>query len=109
MQPEPFSINPPYKALYAISVSFCTASAVRSIEVLSEVMTHLDSGDSEDPLKDIDSHAVLDELQNIIVQGRQFLDTSGPPMVLTKREGEICARCFESQNKARLGPAIYAT
>ena len=81
MQPEPFSINPPYKALYAISVSFCTASAVRSIEVLSEVMTHLDSGDSEAPLKDIDSHAVLDELQNIIVQGaavsRYFWPSNG--------------------------------
>jgi len=69
MQPEVFSINPPHRALYAISVSFCTASAIRSIGAVSNVMAHLASGDSDDPLEDIDSHAVLDELQNIIVQG----------------------------------------
>lgn len=69
MQVEPFSINPPYRAFYSLSILFCTASAVRSIEVVSEVMEHLLSSDSEDPLEDIDSHAVLDELQNIIVQG----------------------------------------
>lgn len=81
MQPEPFSINPPYRALYALSVSFCTASAVRSIDAVSEVMAHLASGDSEDPLEDIDSHSVLDELQNIIVQGaavsRYFWPSNG--------------------------------
>ena len=69
MQSEPFSINPPYRVFYALSISFCTASAVRSIEAVSDVMEHVASTDSEDPLGDIDSHAVLDELQNIIVQG----------------------------------------
>ncbi len=69
MQVEPFSINPPYRVFYSLSISFCTASAVRSIEIVSEIMEHLSSSDSENPLEDIDSHAVLDELQNIIVQG----------------------------------------
>ncbi len=69
MQPEPFSINPPYRVFYALSISFCTSSAVRSIEAIADVMEHLASAESEDPLEDIDSHAVLDELQNIIVQG----------------------------------------
>jgi hypothetical protein len=69
MQVEPFSIHPPYRVFYSISISFCTASAVRSIEAVSEVMEHLSSIDSENPLEDIDSHSVLDELQNIIVQG----------------------------------------
>lgn len=69
MQPEPFSINPPYRVFYALSISFCTSSAVRSIDAVADVMEHLSSADSEDPLDDIDSHAVLDELQNIIVQG----------------------------------------
>jgi len=32
-------------------------------------MEHLASSNSKDPLDDVDSHAVLDELQNIIVQG----------------------------------------
>ena len=69
MSLEPFSINPPYRVFYTLSISFCTASAVRSIQVVADVMEHLDSADSENPLDDIDSHAVLDELQNIIVQG----------------------------------------
>lgn len=69
MLPEPFSIHPPYVAFYALSISFCTSSAVRSIEAVADVMEHLASGESEDPMGDIDSHAVLDELQNIIVQG----------------------------------------
>lgn len=69
MKPEPFSINPPYRVFYMLSISFCTASAARSIEVLADVIEHLESVGSGDPLEDIDSHAVLDELQNIIVQG----------------------------------------
>lgn len=32
-------------------------------------MEHLGSADSKDPRKDIDSHTILDELQNIMVQG----------------------------------------
>lgn len=69
MPSEPFAIHPPYVAFYALSISFCTSSAVRSIEAVADVMDHLASGESEDPMGDIDSHAVLDELQNIIVQG----------------------------------------
>lgn len=69
MQIEPFSIIPPYRVFYALSISFCTASAVRSIESVANVMEYLESANNADPLEDIDSHAVLDELQNIIVQG----------------------------------------
>ena len=69
MQVEPFSISPPHREFYSLSISFCTASAVRSIEVVSEVMEHLSSSDSENPFEEIDSHSVLDELQNIILQG----------------------------------------
>jgi len=69
MQPEQFSIHPPFRAFYAESISFCTSSAVRSIETVSNVMEHIASAVNEDPLENIDSHAVLDELQNIIVQG----------------------------------------
>lgn len=68
MNPEPFSINPPYRVLYALSIAFCTTSAVRSIDAVSDVMEYLASVNGVDPLEDIDSHAVLDELQNIIVQ-----------------------------------------
>jgi hypothetical protein len=69
MRPELFSINPPYRVFYTLSISFCTASAVRSIQAVADVMEHLESVVGADPLENIDSHAVLDELQNIIVQG----------------------------------------
>lgn len=69
MPSNPFVIHPPYRVFYSHSISFCTASAVRSIEVVSEVMKNLSSTDIENPLDNIDQHAILDELQNIIVQG----------------------------------------
>lgn len=69
MNPEPFSINPPYRVFYSLSIAFCTTLATKSIEAVSDVMEHLASANGEDPLGDIDSHTVLNELQNIIVQG----------------------------------------
>lgn len=69
MQPDSFAIQPPHVVFYALSISFCTSSAVRSIEAVADVMEHLASSDSDDPMGDIDSHAVLNELQNIVVQG----------------------------------------
>ena len=62
-------IHPPYQIFYSLSMAFCTKSAVRSVEVLGEVFEHLANSDSPDPEKDIDTQSVLDELQNIVVQG----------------------------------------
>lgn len=50
-------------------MAFCTKSAVRSIDVLNDVVEHLASSESENPEEDIDVQSVLDELQNLIVQG----------------------------------------
>jgi hypothetical protein len=76
-----FSIHAPYRVFYELSISFCTASAVRSIENVDEVMKHLYSTGIDDPMADIDSHAVLNELQNIVVQGaavsRYFWPSNG--------------------------------
>lgn len=62
-------IHPPYRIFYSLSMAFCTKSAVRSIEVLNDVFEHLAISGTEDPEEDVDVQSVLDELQNLIVQG----------------------------------------
>ena len=47
---------------------FNTQSACKSIEVVSTVIEHLEHEDAEDPLSDIDTHDILNELQNVVVQ-----------------------------------------
>lgn len=62
-------IHPPYRIFYSLSMAFCTKSAARSIDVLNDVFEHLANSETEDPEEDIDVQSVLDELQNLIVQG----------------------------------------
>lgn len=62
-------IHPPYRIFYSLSMAFCTKSAVRSIGVLNDVFEHIASSDTPDPEEDVDVQSVLDELQNIVVQG----------------------------------------
>lgn len=62
-------IHPPYRIFYSLSMAFCTKSAVRSIDVLNDVFEHLANSETDNPEEDIDIHSVLDELQNLIVQG----------------------------------------
>jgi len=50
-------------------MAFCTKSAVRSIEVLNDVFQHLASAEAQYPEEDVNVQSVLDELQNVIVQG----------------------------------------
>lgn len=62
-------IHPPYRIFYTLSMSFCTKSAVRSIDVLNDVFEHLASAKEPNPEEDVDVQSVLDELQNLVVQG----------------------------------------
>ena len=62
-------IHPPNRIFYSLSMAFCTKSAVRSIDVLNDVFDHLENSETETPEEDIDVQSVLDELQNLIVQG----------------------------------------
>jgi hypothetical protein len=54
---------------YSLSMAFCTKSAVSSIEVLNDVFEHLAESGAANPEEDIDVQSVLDELQNVVVQG----------------------------------------
>jgi len=69
MHESGYPIWPPYEAFYIRSMVFNTQSACKSIDVISAVIEHLESGKSDNPLADVDTHDVLNELQNIVVQG----------------------------------------
>lgn len=62
-------IHPPHRIFYSLSMAFCTKSALRSIGVLNDVFEHLAEADTPDPEQDIDVQSVLDELQNVVMQG----------------------------------------
>lgn len=62
-------IHPPYRIFYSLSMAFCAKSAVRSIDVLNDVFEYLANSETEHPEEDIDIQSVLDELQNLILQG----------------------------------------
>lgn len=62
-------IHPPYQIFYSLSMAFCTKSAVRSIDVLNDVFEHIDSAETPDPEADVDVQSVMDELQNLVMQG----------------------------------------
>jgi len=63
------AIHPPHRVFYELSIQFCLGSAARSIEAVSSLVEHIEKSSSRKPLKEVDPQAVLDELQNIIVQG----------------------------------------
>jgi hypothetical protein len=63
------SIHPPYKVFYQQSIDFCLQSAARSIDLIGELMEAVDSNQSLEPLAEVEPQLVLNELQNIIVQG----------------------------------------
>jgi hypothetical protein len=63
------SIHPPYRAFYRASIGFCLESATRSIEAIADLMQRGAAPPTGQRLRDADPEAVLNELQNIIVQG----------------------------------------
>jgi hypothetical protein len=62
-------IHPPYRIFYSLGMGFCTKSAVRSIDVLNDVFEHVATAETPNPEEDVDVQSVLDELQNLVVQG----------------------------------------
>jgi hypothetical protein len=69
MEDPGFPIHPPFRAFYAHSMLFNARSAMRSIEIVHSVVKHLEKVGLEVAEKQIDTHDVLDQLQNIVVQG----------------------------------------
>lgn len=64
-----YPIHPPYRAFYVQSMLFNARSAMRSIEIVHSVVKHIEKLGFEVAEKQIDTHDVLDQLQNIVVQG----------------------------------------
>lgn len=62
-------IWPPCEVFYIQSMLFNTQSAVRSIEVISTVMSYLTESKDEDPFAAVDTEDVLNHVQNVVVQG----------------------------------------
>jgi hypothetical protein len=62
-------IHPPYRVFYSLSIGFCIESAARSIEALADLMQEVERSRSWKALRQADPEAVLNEIQNIIVQG----------------------------------------
>jgi hypothetical protein len=78
-------IQPHAMMFYDMSIAFCTASAVRSIEIVDRVLAHVEGAtqnDRESLLEDIDQNEALSEIQNVILQGaavsRYFWPTDAP-------------------------------
>lgn len=63
------AIFPPNLIFYRLSIGFCTQSAAHSIEVVANLIEQITTSKSAQPLNDADPQDVLDELQNIVVQG----------------------------------------
>ena len=81
-------IWPPCEVFYIQSMLFNTQSAVRSIEVVSTVMSYLTESDDEDPFAAVDTEDVLNHLQNIVVQGAALSRYFWPAGKRYDRRGE---------------------
>lgn len=66
---SPSAIHPPYRIFYNLSIGFCTSSAMRSIQAVADLIEALREEDSSLTLAEVDTESVLDELQNIVLQG----------------------------------------
>lgn len=64
-----FKIWPPYEVFYIHSMLFNTASAVRSFERVSEAFQKISEDESADAVASVDDDDILNNLQNIVVQG----------------------------------------
>ena len=62
-------IHPPFRVFYELSIGFCLQSAVHSIEAVAKLMEAVEKSGSQAKLSEVDPQAVLNDLQNIIVQG----------------------------------------
>ena len=89
-----FVILPPYETFYINSMLFNTQSAVKSIEVLSMVMNYLHESKSPESLAAIDTEEVLNQLQNIIVQGAALSRYFWPVRKEYKGRGEYLRKAL---------------
>lgn len=61
-------IQPPLRVFYEMSIAFCVKSAIRSIEILATSLEESSTVESIAWLPRAQSTALLDEIQNIVIQ-----------------------------------------
>jgi len=88
MNPYIPAIHPPFRIFYNLSIAFCAKSATRSISTVADFMKELSREDGSLSLDDIDPEMVLDELQNIVLQGAAVSRYFWPVEKVSKKRGE---------------------
>ena len=69
MNERPSEIWPQHEVFYIHALLFNTRSAIDSLEQIETSIQRLPQGASEDPLENLDTDALLNSLQNVVVQG----------------------------------------
>lgn len=87
-------IWPPYEAFYISSMQFNCQSAVRSLARVSSVFQQFPSPPSLDDIAAIPSQKILNELQNIVVQGAALSRYFWPARKGHERRAEHLKRAF---------------
>lgn len=64
----PESIHPPHHVFYELSIAFCAKSAMRSIDLVASTLEKLSSEDGFGQVSREQSTALLDEIQNVVLQ-----------------------------------------
>ena len=81
-------IHPPYRVFYGLCIAFCAQSAARSIEAVADLMEQVEAAKSVNPLDEVDPEAVLNELQNVVLQGAAVSRYFWPVRDTFKSRGE---------------------
>ena len=104
MSAHQFGIWPPYEAFYIRSMLFNAESAMTSIHHVGDALTVIGDMSPAEFQRDVDSHSLLDELQNIVVQGaalcRYFWPVRQKPVHL--RRGEALRVAFNVDDTSPL-------
>jgi hypothetical protein len=69
MKEEIFGIWPPYEAFYIEAMLFCSISALRSLDIIADWIESLPNIDSEKLFDNISEDDILNNLQNVVIQG----------------------------------------
>ena len=81
-------------------VFFTKYGVKKTIGIVSAAIEHLEQTDAEDPLADIDTHDVLNELQNIVVQAAAVSRYFWPVRKGHERRSEQLRSAFGMTNKS---------
>lgn len=105
MRNSDFEILPLHEVFYIHSMLFNTRFAVKSIEYISKTLKQLSTSNTSDALSESNTEAILNELQNVVIQGAALSRYLWPVRKEHEKRGQML-RAFigvtdESPLKAR--------